>query len=91
MGPSFWVHYNHDSPLDLGSTSAEAQGGVQEEESHLNRIRILYGMKKGHLSAYDAHLLDCQLQENRDCVFFLLLDPQHRAPCLVQSGCNYFC
>lgn len=61
----------------VGSISDQAQGGIQEEDGHLNKIRILFGMRKGQwewmlswqLSVYDTHLLGSKLPENKGCIF----------------------
>lgn len=48
--PPVSAHHNHT--LWLGSISADAQSGIQEEGGHLNKIRTLFGMRKRDGNGY---------------------------------------
>lgn len=40
--PLFLAHHSHGSLLGLGSTSSVAQDGTDEEDGHLNKIRVIW-------------------------------------------------
>lgn len=73
------------------SISTGAQSGIQEEDGHLNKVRILFGIRKRgwewmsswQRSVHDTYLLP----EERGYIFPTTVSPacDH---CLAQSRCN---